>query len=106
MQIPKRYLRLLLVFVVALGFKFFFDLLPRRSDSHPYPQVVRTGLHDSGLPPLYEAYVEYENNLPQQDNVAERKYIFMANHLYGVGWGNVLQEMIHISLVASESGRG
>jgi hypothetical protein len=110
LQVPKRYSRLLVILVVALGFIVFFDtgFLPRHENSHPYPQILHTPPNDSGLPPLYEAYIEYENNLLQQqdDNFAERKYIFMGNHLYGLGWGNVLQEMIHGSLVASESGRG
>ena len=111
LQIPKRYSRLLLSLVITLGFIFFFfdtGLLPRRSNPHPYPQVLRIAPDDSGLPPLYEAYTEYEKNLLQQqdDHFAERKYIFTRNHAYGAGWGNILQEMIHGSLVASESGRG
>lgn len=111
LQVPKRYSRLLLGLLIALGFFCFFDtgLLFRRDNSRPYsyPQVLRTAPNDTTLPPLYEAYVEYENNLPLQvDNFAERKYIYMANHVFGVGWNNVLQDMIYSSLVASEAGRG
>lgn len=110
MLVPKRYSRLLLALVAALGVVFFFDigLLPHRYKLHPYPQVLHTAPDESGLPPLFEAYTEYENHLPQQldDNFAERKYIFMANFAYGCGWGNALQEMIYSSLVASGSGRG
>lgn len=112
LQVPKRYSRLLLGLLLALGFFYFFDtgLLPRRDDSRPYsyPRVLLTAPNDTSLPPLYEAYTEYENNLPQQqdDNFAERKYIYMGNHVFGLGWNNVLQDMIYSTLVASESGRG
>ena len=112
LHVPKRYSRLLLGFVMALGFCYFFDtgLLPRRDNSRPYsyPRVTRIPPNNTSLPPLYEAYAEYENNLPQQqdDNFGERKYIFMRNHVYGAGWNNALQEMIYSSLAASESGRG
>jgi hypothetical protein len=112
LQVPKRYSRLLLGLLIALGFVFFFDtgLLFRRNTSHPYsyPQVLRTPPSRSSLPPLYEAYTEYENNLPQQqdDKFAERKYIYMANHVFGIGWNNVLQDIIYSCLVASETGRG
>ena len=112
--VPKRYSRLLLGLLIALLFTVTV-LLPRRrynnSYTHPssYPQVLHTPPNDTTLPPLYEAYIEYENNLPQQqddDNFAEHKYIYMANHVFGLGWNNVLQDMIYNSLVASESGRG
>jgi hypothetical protein len=113
LQVPKRYSRLLLGLLIAVGFICFFDtgLLPRRNNnSHPYsyPQVLRTPPYRSSLPPLYEAYTEYENNLPQQqdDNFAERKYIYMGNHVFGIGWNNVLQDIIYNCLVASELGRG
>jgi hypothetical protein len=115
LQVPKRYSRLLLAVLVALGFIYFFDtgLLLRRDNSHSlsysYPQVLLTAPNNSSLPPLYEAYVEYENNLPQQqqdDDFAKRKYIYIGNHIFGLGWNNVLQEMIYSSLAASESGRG
>ena len=109
LPVPKRCWRLFLQvgLLIALGFIFFFDtgLLFRRNS---YPQVLLTPPSSSSLPPLYEAYTEYENNLPQQqdDNSAERKYIYMANHVFGLGWNNVLQDMIYNCLVASEAGRG
>ena len=107
LQVPKRYSRLLLGLLVALGFIYFFDtgLLHRRG-KNLYPQVLHTPPNGIHLPPLYEAYVEYEKNLPQQQDDADRKYIYMGNHVFGLGWNNVLQEMIYSSLVASESGRG
>ncbi|KAF8799245.1 hypothetical protein BYT27DRAFT_7228035 [Phlegmacium glaucopus] len=112
MIVPKRYSRLLLALVVALGIFYFFHagLLPHRYNPQvqPYPQVLQNAPDKSGLPPLFEAYTEYENHLPQQldDNIAERKYIFVANHAHGCGWGNALQEMVFSTLVASGSGRG
>lgn len=108
-QVPKRYSRLLYGFVAISGLIFFFNagLLHRHNNPHPYPQVLLTPSNNRDLPPLFEAYTEYEDHLPQQlDESKERKYIFMANHAYGCGWGNVLQDMIYSSLVASESGRG
>ena len=112
LQVPKRYSRLLPGLATALGFAILFTtsvlLLRRYTGPHSYPHVRRTPLNKEGLPPLFEAYSRYECHLPQQqnDDFAARKYIFMANHAHGCGWGNVLQEMIYSSLVASESGRG
>ncbi|ESK93147.1 ATP:ADP antiporter [Moniliophthora roreri MCA 2997] len=57
-------------------------------------------LGDGSLPPLYEQYHEYERNLPQHDmelpapDGKSARFIFSANHAWGSGWGNTLQEMI------------
>ncbi|KAK7439760.1 hypothetical protein VKT23_017335 [Stygiomarasmius scandens] len=64
------------------------------------------------LPPLYEEWHEQERNFPQHDlklpppegRVA--KYLYMADHAQGCGWGNVLQEMIlnaHFAYVLKRS---
>ena len=109
LQVPKRYSRLLLALVIVLGLLSIFrgTSLPSRL-YYPYPKILLAAPDENGLPPLFEAYTDYENHLPQQldVNFAERKYIFMANHAHGCGWGNALQEMIYSSLVASGSGRG
>ncbi|KAF5346661.1 hypothetical protein D9758_013213 [Tetrapyrgos nigripes] len=69
-----------------------------------------SALNQQELPPLYEKWIRYERSLPQHDwslssppplfslgpgseRKKQTKYLFVANHAYGVGWGNVLQEM-------------
>ncbi|KIY53954.1 hypothetical protein FISHEDRAFT_32195 [Fistulina hepatica ATCC 64428] len=55
---------------------------------------------ETDLPPLYRQYVNYERRLSQHDPYRlppegeHAKFVYMANHQLGVGFGNVLQEMI------------
>ncbi|KAI0668526.1 hypothetical protein C8Q78DRAFT_1098866 [Trametes maxima] len=52
------------------------------------------------LPPLYERYHKDEHQLPQHlwnspaPYATEPKYFWVSGHSRGVGWGNVLQEII------------
>ncbi|KAL0567366.1 hypothetical protein V5O48_014625 [Marasmius crinis-equi] len=54
----------------------------------------------TGLPPLYERFHEYERNLPQHDlslpapEGKHARFLNIASHVTGFGWGNALQEMI------------
>lgn len=79
------------------------------------------------LPPLYSAFHEYELRLPQHSlNVSfpegqERAYLWIENHehgelifplthsmltlLPGVGWGNVMQQLLLNSYLAYRAGR-
>ncbi|KIL62346.1 hypothetical protein M378DRAFT_12930 [Amanita muscaria Koide BX008] len=58
------------------------------------------------LPPLYESFRYREDNLSHYDadapypNGRHAKYIFFANHQRGVGWGNVMQELLLNALLA------
>ncbi|THV05877.1 hypothetical protein K435DRAFT_646473, partial [Dendrothele bispora CBS 962.96] len=51
-------------------------------------------------PPLYEEWHKQEQKLPQHDLTLPppegrmSKFLFMGGHVHGVGWGNVLQEMV------------
>ncbi|KAF8159910.1 hypothetical protein B0H34DRAFT_705336 [Crassisporium funariophilum] len=75
---------------------------------YPQPQDAPPRRQRTGMPPLYEAYMDFENHLTKQveGNTPARKYIYFANHLTNCGWGNVLQEVIFSSLVASGLDRG
>ncbi|THV02287.1 hypothetical protein K435DRAFT_921704 [Dendrothele bispora CBS 962.96] len=78
--------------------------------SNPYPRYHTTpDDHNPALPPLYEEWIQYERNLPQHfESLPEgnkSKFIFMANHAHGVGWGNVLQEMFLNAYLAYSTNR-
>ena len=65
----------------------------------------------NGKPPLYERYTAYEKALPQHNSSllfpegSHTKFIFFANHAWGGGWGNAMQEMIMSAHLAYSSGR-
>ncbi|KAJ3756156.1 hypothetical protein EV360DRAFT_48433 [Lentinula raphanica] len=121
--LTKRYCRLLFLTLFALTFLFFllklspppsFEPLqliriPAGQDlvllPPPYPSPP-TDEQRKGLPPLFEAWKEYERALPQHaaDNGTTR-FIYMKNHVVASGWGNVLQEMILNTHLAFLSGR-
>ncbi|KAM6496676.1 hypothetical protein JOM56_007149 [Amanita muscaria] len=68
------------------------------------PQLESAGL----LPPLYQKYRDHEDSLPHYDldapypNGRHAKYLFVANHQFGAGWGNVMQELLLNALLAFE----
>ncbi|KAJ3836932.1 hypothetical protein EV361DRAFT_920187 [Lentinula raphanica] len=121
--LTKRYCRLLFLTLFAISFLFFllklspppsFEPLqliriPAGQDlvliPPPYPSPP-TDEQRKGLPPLFEAWKEYERALPQHaaDNGTTR-FIYMKNHVVASGWGNVLQEMILNTHLAFLSGR-
>lgn len=118
-SLPRRYSRIILAILVACGFLYTFHgeylsakyISEQESTSQlsiAFPEVQQD-FPDDGLPPLYEAYRAYE------DGVSERilesmnttgRYINFANRPTGCGWGNVLQEMVFGSLLASEANLG
>ncbi|OBZ68588.1 hypothetical protein A0H81_11555 [Grifola frondosa] len=63
------------------------------------------------FPPLYEKYHQWELRLPQHDpnlplpEGRNGKYIWMANHVQGSGWGNAMQELLLSAHLAYSSGR-
>ena len=60
----------------------------------------------SDLPPLYQDYVELERNLTPAGDQSDVKYVYFANHVYGEGYGNVLQEMVmhaHLAFLSKRS---
>ncbi|GJE89688.1 O-fucosyltransferase family protein [Phanerochaete sordida] len=60
-------------------------------------------------PPLYEKYHHAELALPQHDTsdpfAGGKKYLWVNNHVSGLGWGNYLEDLIMNAQVAYSSGR-
>lgn len=77
----------------------------------PYPIPYNIPPTEDMGPPLYERYTAYEQALPQHDGSlhfpegSHAKFIFFANHAWGGGWGNTMQEMIMNANLAFSSGR-
>ncbi|KAJ3861261.1 hypothetical protein EV359DRAFT_47547 [Lentinula novae-zelandiae] len=96
--LTKRYFRVLFLVIFSTTFLFLFLGLTPAPSSQP--------LQQKGLPPLFEAWKEYERTLPQHavDDGAI-KFIYMKNHVFASGWGNALQEMILNTHLAYLSGR-
>ncbi|KAF9528894.1 hypothetical protein CPB83DRAFT_813039 [Crepidotus variabilis] len=125
---PKRYTRLFLLcfFVAAL----FYIFAPEGNAGSPstielatgnvsgdsnyppieYPEPQMTPDNTDNKPPLFKAYRAYEDKVAQWNmekyGKPSDKYIFVANHAWGAGWGNIMQEMVFHTLLASGSGRG
>lgn len=124
--LPKRYNRLFLLILVVCSLVIFFwfdrrlsnknhesyDSIgnPIRYPNTPYPEVRLNPPDTSDLPPLYEAYRDYEDritewNLKTYGKQSDR-YMYLSSHAMEAGWGNILQEMVFTTLLASGSGRG
>lgn len=80
--------------------------------NHPrYPAPHETPPDNDTRPPLFERYSTYEGRLEQHDESlpfpddSNRKFLFFADHVWGLGWGNAMQEMILNAQLAYESGR-
>ena len=124
--LSRRYARFTLFAVFLLAcFAFVVShtqtrLWPASSDSwshsltmnwseYPIPQESPP-IYDT-RPPLYQRYTAYEDRLPQHNvslpfpDDSSRKYVFFADHTWGVGWGNVMQEMILNAQLAYDSSR-
>ena len=108
-RLPKRYLRTFLVFCSVLA---FWSLWHSTSNSEPktkprlvpYPAVEDAPLIND--PPVYERYREYEDALSLRGgDLQQKKYLYFANHAWGCGWGNVLQEMLMSALLAHDAQR-
>ncbi|KAJ4476188.1 hypothetical protein J3R30DRAFT_3704724 [Lentinula aciculospora] len=121
--LTKRYCRVLFLALFSTTFLFFLlKLTPppsfeplqlthsRASDDlvllpPPYPSFP-TFEQLKGLPPLFEAWKEYERTLSQHEkDDGTTKFVYMKNHVHASGWGNVLQEMILNTHLAYLSGR-
>lgn len=76
---------------------------------YPTPQDIPP--ENDTRPPLFERYAAYEESLPQHSESlpypddSSRKFVSFANHVWGVGWGNAMQEMVLNAQLAYESGR-
>ncbi|KAH7873870.1 uncharacterized protein C8R40DRAFT_1112118 [Lentinula edodes] len=120
--LTKRYFRVLFFVVFSATFLFLFLRLTPAPSFEPLQvnhssagkdQVLLpptylppTYEQQKGLPPLFEAWKEYERTLPQHaDDDGAIKFIYMKNHVFASGWGNALQEMILNTHLAYLSGR-
>lgn len=93
------------------------ELWPLQSSEYPPYPVPRdspppTTTNDTNiLPPLYQRYTAYEQSLPQHNDSlpfpegSDAKFIYFANHAWGAGWGNIMQEMVLDAHLAYASGR-
>ncbi|KAI0829867.1 hypothetical protein BC628DRAFT_1359061 [Trametes gibbosa] len=109
--------------VLAVGFtclltgyllvRVSFTLLPaRKPDLTPIPEP-EAEFHAPAphiLPPLYSSFHTSELQLPQQDwsrthPTEDEKFLFVAGHTRGLGWGNAVQEHILNAYLAYKSGR-
>ncbi|KXN87980.1 hypothetical protein AN958_07855 [Leucoagaricus sp. SymC.cos] len=75
-----------------------------------YPIPRDTPPENDTRPPLYEEYWAYEDRFPQHSDSlpfseSDRKFLFFADHVWGLGWGNAMQEMILNAQLAFESDR-
>ncbi|KAH7910291.1 hypothetical protein BJ138DRAFT_1153235 [Hygrophoropsis aurantiaca] len=59
------------------------------------------------FPPLYETIHEQEQQLPHYKDyeTSPIKYFWASNHLSGLGWGNVMQDYVMMSLLARATNR-
>lgn len=118
-RLPKRYTRILLAVLVFLCCFYFFS--PERPwSSQRVPELAEIGeeiplypkaqdsLVNHNLPPLYQAYAEYEDLLSERNiqNYTSQRYISFANHVHSCGWGNVMQDIVFSALLAAEANIG
>ncbi|KAM6496678.1 hypothetical protein JOM56_007151 [Amanita muscaria] len=115
-SIPRRYTRIsICVFVGLILYLSLSSYSARRNSLNPlnnldsedtsaFPPESWATL--DGKPPTYHQYLEYEKQLPAHDEELpypdgkDAKFIYFGNHQWGVGWGNVLQEMIYNAFFA------
>jgi hypothetical protein len=103
-NIPRRYARVVIALGVGLLVYLFLFGRQIEQDWSNYPQEAWPTL--DGNPPSYNQYLEYERHLPAHNpdlpypDGNHAKYIYFESHQWGVGWGNVLQEMIYNAFFA------
>uniref|UniRef100_A0A8H7XVM8 Uncharacterized protein n=1 Tax=Psilocybe cubensis TaxID=181762 RepID=A0A8H7XVM8_PSICU len=127
-RLPKRYIRMIIGIFIISGSLYLSQLqwkflqatstegytvpYPDAQDASPFNESAPINSTIPPLPPLYERYREYEDDLSVNNllnhagGIAEGSYIFFANHASGCGWGNVLQEMVFSAMLAGEAKLG
>ncbi|EGN95102.1 hypothetical protein SERLA73DRAFT_187410 [Serpula lacrymans var. lacrymans S7.3] len=92
-RLTKRGIRILalviLAFIASVALVFQQDLLGQR------------------LPPLYKQFRKQEQHLTHYNEYEKKpiKYLWAANHAHSSGWGNVMQDIIMVALLAHETKR-
>lgn len=127
---PRRCTRLAFFFILSVA--AFLCLFLYRFHRHFGLSLAGDDDADHALPPLYEAYHDYERRLPQHDlslpfpEGRDAKFFWVPNHVTGEhhfflhlasfsdpwdrgssasGWGNVMQELILNAMLAYETNR-
>ncbi|KAF8554311.1 hypothetical protein OG21DRAFT_1440550 [Imleria badia] len=106
-RLPKRCARLLIILFLSCS---ALVLLYSRRTGEDWPASEENPA-DHSLPPLYEAYHDYERHLPQHDlslpfpEGRDAKFFWAPNHVTASGWGNVMQELLLNALLAHETNR-
>ncbi|KZT66359.1 hypothetical protein DAEQUDRAFT_456807 [Daedalea quercina L-15889] len=73
--------------------------------------ILRALAKESDLPPLYAEYHQLELSLPQHNlnsstsDGQQVKYLWIANHIRGNGWGNAMQDLLLNAYLAYRAGR-
>ncbi|KAA1478230.1 hypothetical protein DENSPDRAFT_809563 [Dentipellis sp. KUC8613] len=113
--LPRRHLRVLSFLFVCISFLGLFLFIYRQETPQaphiavPLPLATPS---ESPLPPMFGEWYERERQFPQHNpdlpypQGREGRYLYMANHLWGLGWGNAMQEAIlnaHLAYVANVS---
>ncbi|KAH7908997.1 hypothetical protein BJ138DRAFT_1156325 [Hygrophoropsis aurantiaca] len=105
LTLTKRCTRLLLALAGLFWITFFFYW---SGADQLVPDDIFT---DRSLPPLYEAYNDYERHLPQHNlslpfpEGRDAKFFWAANHVTGSGWGNAMQELLVNAMLAHATKR-
>lgn len=121
---PKRCCRLLVIlFLSSWALVWFYSR--HTGEDLPASEEIPS---DHALPPLYEAYHDYERHLPQHNlslpfpEGRDAKFFWAPNHVIGErcfrlyvatggnplvesGWGNFMQELLLNALLAHETNR-
>ncbi|KAF9244158.1 hypothetical protein BU15DRAFT_86106 [Melanogaster broomeanus] len=104
---PTRCFRLFAVlFVSSWAFILFYNHQVEHLSSPNEENPI-----DPSIPPLFEAYHEFERHLPQHDlslpfpEGRDAKFFWAANHVTASGWGNVMQELLTNALLAHATNR-
>ncbi|KAG6374801.1 hypothetical protein JVT61DRAFT_4184 [Boletus reticuloceps] len=104
-RLRKRCFRLLIILFLSCSVLVWF--YGRREDLPENEEIPA----DHSLPPLFEAYHDYERHLPQHNlslpfpEGRDAKFFWASNHVTASGWGNVMQELLLNALLAHETNR-
>ncbi|KAH7924135.1 hypothetical protein BV22DRAFT_1013901 [Leucogyrophana mollusca] len=107
LTLTKRCTRLLVGLLAVFWLFVFFYW---RGGDQLLPEEI---LGSHSLPPLYEAYNDYERHLPQHNlslpypEGRDAKFFWAANHVTGLcsGWGNAMQELLVNAMLAHDTKR-
>ncbi|KAI0291368.1 hypothetical protein B0F90DRAFT_1777336 [Multifurca ochricompacta] len=118
LSLPRRIRGFSLVLAVLATGAFLYTWSFLSSSSHRHQDDIPLYLQDlpkpeGGVdPPRFYEWHEREKRLPQHNpdlpfpQGREGRYIFFSNHVWGVGWGNAMQELLfnaHLAYLAKRT---